>query len=123
MKSDKNLLVKSFRSLKISSIIKKKLSNLLVNMNDKRIGIITINKIIISKDLRYAKIYIFFLNNLSIKETIKILNNSSSYLRNQLSKHSNLNFIPKINFYYDKSIMILDRINSLLKVNEKQKKK
>jgi len=90
-------------------------------MNDKRLGIITINYIILSKDLRYAKVYIFSLNNLSVQNTVLILNKSSSYLRNQLSKKLNLNFIPKINFYYDKSILLNNRINNLLNKNEKNK--
>lgn len=113
-----NNQIKSFRALKISSILKKKLGSLLLNMDDKRLGLITINYILLSNDFRYAKVYIFFLNNLSIKETIFLLNKSSSYLRSNLSKSSNLNFIPKLNFYYDKSILVNDRINNLLNKDE-----
>jgi ribosome-binding factor A len=56
-------------------------------MNDKRLGMISINNVSLSDDLRYAKIYVFFLNNISIKKTIYLLNNSSSYLRSILSKN------------------------------------
>ena len=81
---------------------------------------ITINYILLSNDLRYAKIYVFFLNSLSIKQSINILNKSSSYLRSLLYKNSNLNFVPKLNFYYDKSIIVNNRINYLLNKNENQ---
>ena len=118
MKKKKDEIINSFRYLKISSIIKKKLGMLFLNMNDKRLGIITVNNIILSKDFRYAKIYVFFLNTISIKETISILNNLSSYIRKKLSENSNLNFIPKINFYYDKSIVVNNRIGNLLDKNE-----
>lgn len=114
MQKNNNITIKSFRSLKLSSILKKKLGVLILNMNDKRFGIISINNVLLSNDLRYAKVYVFFLNNISIKKTIYLLNNSSSYLRNLLSKNSHLNFIPKLNFYYDKSILVNNRINHLL---------
>ena len=107
--------------MKISSIIKKKLSSLFFSMDDKRLGIITINRIELSKDLRHAKAYVFFLNNMSIKESISLLKKSSSYFRKQISKSSTLNFIPKIDFYYDKSIILNNRINSLLNKNEIEK--
>ena len=64
-----------------------------------------------------AQIYVFFLNSLSIKDTISILNKSSPYLRNKLSETSKLNFVPKMNFYYDKSIVLNNRIDDLLKKN------
>jgi len=112
---------KSFKILKIESILKKKISEFFLQLSDKRLGIITTSKISLSKDLRYAKVYIFFLNKLSIKETIYILNDFSPYLRKQLSKKSNINFIPKISFYYDKSIILGNRINSLLSNNENKK--
>ena len=117
MKRDNNTSTKSFRSLKISSIIKRKLGSLFISMNDKRLGIITVNNVLLSKDLRYAKIYIFFLNNLSINETIAILNKSSSYLRKKLLTVSNINYIPQMSFYYDKSIILNNRISALLKNN------
>ena len=109
---------KSFRSLKLSSILKKKLGMIFFNMNDKRLGMVSINYIILSKDLRNAKIYVFFLNNLSIKDTISLLNKSETYLRNILSKNSKLNFIPRLTFYYDRSIIVGNRINHLLKKND-----
>ena len=57
----KNNKLKSFRSLKIVSVIKRKLSSLILGMDDKRVGIITINDINLSKDFRYgADIRIFF---------------------------------------------------------------
>ena len=110
---------KSFRSLKLSSVLKKKLGLIFFSMSDKRLGMISINYITLSKDLRNAKIYIFFLNKLSIKETIYILNKSSTYLKNLLSKNSKLNFVPKLTFYYDKSIVVGNRINHLLKKDDR----
>lgn len=117
MKDKNSKIIKSFRHLKISSMIKKRLSELFLDMNDKRVGIITINEVLLSKDLRYAKVYVFFLNNLSIKNTMLLLNKCVPYLRNKLSSKLSLNFIPKINFYYDKSIIINNRIDKLLNNN------
>jgi len=118
MKNRRDITNNSFRYLKITSIIKKKIGSFLINMNDKRLGIITVNNVILSKDLRYAKIYVFFLNTLPIKKTISILNNSVSHIRKKLSESSTLNLIPKINFYYDKSIILNNRIDNLLDNNE-----
>lgn len=118
MKKKRDNKIKSFRYLKISSLLKKKLGALLLQINDKRLGIITINSIRLSNDLRHAKVYVFFLNTLSIKQTVLILNNLSSYIRKKLSQSSNLNFIPKISFYYDKSIIVNNRIDNLLNEDE-----
>lgn len=104
-----------FRLLKINSRLKKKLSASILQMNDKRIGIVSVSHILINKDLKHAKIYVYFLNSISIKNTILILNRSSSYLRNMIAKDGGFNNTPRLSFHYDKSVLVNNRINSLLK--------
>ncbi len=76
-------------------------------------GILTITNVTISRDLRYAKIFITFLSsNGESKDVINELDKNKKYLRFHLGKELPTKYVPEINFYID------DTLNNVYKINE-----
>ena len=76
-------------------------------------GIITITNVSVSRDLRYAKVFITFLtSNGESLDIIEDLEKNKKYLRLHLGQKLPTKYVPEINFYND------DSLNNALKINE-----
>ena len=85
-------------------------------IKDPRLGFVTVNEVVVSKDLAVAKVYVTILNadKAIISENINILNAASPYLRSELSKRMKMRIIPVLKFYYDNSMDVGNRVAELL---------
>jgi len=107
----------SVRTEKVAGEIKHKLNSAmskdLSEISD--IGMVTISKVIVSPDMKLAKIYLSFLGN---KEPIDIclerINSKKKHIRFLLAKHISLKYMPDLNFYYDDTIEYADKIQKLI---------
>lgn len=79
-------------------------------INDPRlIGFVTISSVKVSPDLGYADVYVTILqsnqdggmNIEAHRESIKVLNNASGFLRTQLSRTMKTRTTPRLRFHYD----------------------
>ena len=105
------------RSSRVSSQIQKELAQgLQRDIRDPRLGFVTVNEVIVSKDLAVAKVYVTVLNadKASIIENINILNDAAPYLRSELGKRMKMRIIPMLRFYYDDSMDTGLRVAELL---------
>lgn len=92
---------------RISEEVKKVVSELLFReIKDPRIsGLPSVNRVIVTKDLNTAKIYISVLGNDEEKaNTIKGLENAKGFIRNEIGKRISLRHVPEPIFYLDNSI-------------------
>jgi|LSQX01.1.fsa_nt_gb ribosome-binding factor A len=92
---------------RISEEVKKVVSELLFReIKDPRIsGLPSVNRVIVTKDLNTAKIYISVLGNEEEKaNTIKGLENAKGFIRNEIGKRISLRHVPEPVFYLDNSI-------------------
>ena len=106
------------RSERVSSQMQKELAYVLQReTNDSRLGFITINEVIVSKDLAVAKIYITVLNGTEQDKTdnVKVLNELAPSIRHQVAKRMRLRQISEFRFYYDNSFDTGMRVDQLLK--------
>ena len=78
-------------------------------------GLISVTKVKITPDLKYAKIYVSILNSKNEKETLEGLKKSSGFIRTQIAKRINLRITPELDFVRDDSIEYGARIDSILK--------
>lgn len=107
----------SIRTEKVAEEIKHKLNTAmskdLSEING--LGLVTISKVIISPDLKLAKIYLSFLGN---KEPIDIclerINSKKKHIRYILAKHIILKYMPDLVFYHDDTIEYADKIQKLI---------
>ena len=112
------------RSERVSSQMQKELAYVLQReTNDPRLGFITINEVLVSKDLAIAKIFITVLNgdDKAKDENVMVLNELAPVIRHQVAKRMRLRHISDFKFYYDNSFDIGMRVAELLNDNNKEK--
>ena len=78
-------------------------------------GMISVTKVKVTPDLKYAKVYVSILNSKNIKETLAGLKKSSGFVRSELAKRVNLRNTPEIVFELDDSLEYGAKIDSILK--------
>ena len=102
---------------RISEEIKKTVSNIIRSgLKDPRVSSMTsITKVEVTRDLRYANIYISVLGDeKSGTETIKGLQSASGYIRKEIGKNINLRYTPEPLFILDNSIEYGIKISKIL---------
>ena len=78
-------------------------------------GMISVTKVKVTNDLKYAKVYVSILNSKNIKDTLAGLKKSSGYIRSELAKKVNLRNTPEIIFELDDSLEYGAKIDTILK--------
>ena len=78
-------------------------------------GMVSVTKVKVTPDLKYAKVYVSILNSKNVKDTLAALKKSSGYIRSELAKRVNLRNTPEIIFELDDSLEYGARIDSILK--------
>lgn len=78
-------------------------------------GLISVTKVKVTNDLKYARVYVSILNSKNMKETLAGLKKSSGFVRSELAKRVNLRNTPEIIFELDDSIEYGTKIDTILK--------
>ena len=78
-------------------------------------GMISVTKVKVTPDLKYAKVSVSILNSKNVQETLAGLKKSSGYLRSELAKRINLRNTPELIFEIDDSMEYGAKIDSILK--------
>ena len=78
-------------------------------------GMISVTKVKVTNDLKFAKVYVSIINSKNIKDTLAGLKKSSGYIRSELAKRINLRNTPELIFELDDSIEYGAKIDSILK--------
>jgi len=105
------------RSERVSSQMQKELAYVLQReTDDSRLGFVTVNEVVVSKDLAVAKIYITVLNgdDQAKADNVKVLNELAPVIRHQVAKRMRLRHISDFRFYYDNSFDTGMRVAELL---------
>ncbi|MDY0152841.1 MAG: 30S ribosome-binding factor RbfA [Candidatus Cloacimonas sp.] len=108
--------MKSFRIPRLQEELKK-LFNIALSqkINDPKLDWVQITEVIISKDLRYAKLYYSHFNNPSSHEKIReTLIKTSGFLKKQIAGAQLMRTIPELSFFYDETEDRAEKMDSLL---------
>ena len=91
---------------RINEEIQKELSALIRNLKDPRVQdtMISVTNVQTTPDLRYAKIYVSFLQEDKAADALKGLKSASGYLRRELGRSLNLRYTPELQWTLDDSI-------------------
>ena len=104
---------------RINEELQKELSNLIRNLKDPRVQdtMISVTRVEATPDLRWAKVYVSFLQEDRANDALKGLKSASGYLRRELGSALNLRYTPELQWEKDDSITygakMLELINSL----------
>lgn len=107
------------RLRKVESLLKEQIGCLLLKneIKDPRVNsLINVTHITISKDLKFAKVYIsFFGEREKLVAAVEALNHAAGFIQGLLGKRVRLRFTPKLTFILDESIEKGFRITQKLK--------
>ena len=116
---------KSNRMYKVDEELKKEISNIisLELKNPNLTGLISVTGVKTTPDLRFAKVFVSMINEKNKKENLKILKQSSGYIRSEVARRVNLRTTPELIFEFDESLEYGSRIDEILKDITKDFKK
>ena len=91
---------------RINEELQKELANLIRNLKDPRVQdtMISVTRVEATPDLRWAKVYVSFLQEIKADDALKGLKSASGYLRRELGRTLNLRNTPELTFVQDNSI-------------------
>ncbi len=101
------------RSFRVADQIQRDLAELIRELKDPRIGLITLNSVEVTPDYAHAKVYFSQLlgDNDACTEA---LNEAAGYLRNGLFKRLTIHTVPTLHFLYDKTTERAADISALI---------
>ena len=102
---------------RVEEEMKKEISNIISNKlkNPDVTGLISVTKVKVTTDLKFAKVYVSILNAKNTKATLRGLKQSSGFIRSEVAKSINLRNTPEIIFELDDSMEYGAKIDSILK--------
>lgn len=104
------------RNRRVGEQIQRELAQLLQReINDPRLGMVTISAVEVSRDLTVAKVFFTVLNpEHDVKQTLNGLNHATGFLRRELGKRMKLRVVPELRFQFDSSIENGSRLSALI---------
>ena len=106
------------RTRRVAEQIKKDVSQIIrTELKDPRIaGITSVTGVEVTKDLRYASIYVsIYGDNEERETTLKILESASGFVRTEISRRIRLRYVPELSFHLDNSIEYGNHIENIIK--------
>ncbi|MCR5147030.1 MAG: 30S ribosome-binding factor RbfA [Clostridia bacterium] len=101
---------------RINEELRKELSSILAFelKNPNITGMLSVTKVKITPDFKYAKVYVSILNSKNIEKTMEGLKESAGFIRSRIAKEINLRITPELVFEIDDSLEIGARIDNIL---------
>jgi len=104
------------RTDRVGSQVQRELASIIGNeLDDPRLGMLTIQEVRISKDFSHAKVYYTSLgSSLEPVEIQRILKEAAPFLRHELGRKVNMRTTPELRFIHDESVERGARLSSLI---------
>lgn len=105
------------RTVRVGALIQEEIAKLITKgLKDPRIGFVSVMDVRMSKDLRYANVYVSLLGSESERKSSLIgLQSSAGWVRHEVGKHLRMRVLPQIRFFPDDT---LDKVYHLEEVFE-----
>ncbi len=106
----------NFRIDRISEEVRHALDSIIREMNDPRIsGTYCITRADVTRDLRYAKVYVSVLEDDKADDMLKALKKAAGFIRRELGFRVDLRYTPELIFERDRNIAYGVHIAQVLK--------
>ncbi|MEJ2529702.1 MAG: 30S ribosome-binding factor RbfA [Gammaproteobacteria bacterium] len=94
------------RADRVGSQMQRELAQLVRDeLDDPRLGMITIQAVKVVRDFSHATVYFTFIGGeLEIKEVTRVLKDAASFFRHELGHRLNIRTLPQLHFVYDESV-------------------
>jgi len=101
------------RSYRVADQIQRDLAELIRELKDRRIGMVTISGVEVTPDYAHAKVFFSVLVG-DPQECEEGLNEAAGYLRNGLFKRLQIHTVPTLHFQFDRTTERAADINALI---------
>ena len=111
------------RVRRVAEQIKKDIGQIIASqIKDPRVaGITSITEVQLTRDLRYASVYVsIFGTDMEKEETLQTLIRAAGYIRGEIGRRIRLRYVPEINFFLDNSIEYGVHIENVIKSLKKE---
>ena len=101
---------------RINEELKKEISHVITFelKNANITGLISVTKVKITPDLRFARVYVSLLNSKSKAKTMAGLQSATGYIKGQIAKKINLRVTPDLQFELDESIEYGEKMDKII---------
>lgn len=106
----------SHRSVRTAELLHQELATLIRReIKDPRVGVVSITHVRLSKDRRYARVFLMPLGGVGDSQgMLEGLQSASGYLRRLLGKNLRLRYVPELQFIVDDGVDDSVRMTSML---------
>lgn len=101
------------RSFRVADQIQRDVAELIRDLKDPRIGMVTINSVEVSPDYAHAQVYFSVLVG-EAEDSALALNEAAGFLRNGLFKRLSIHTVPTLHFHFDKTTERAADISALI---------
>lgn len=107
----------TIRQQRVAGLLFQELSIMLANeLEDPRLGAITVTGVVVSKDLRNVKVFVSHDDPaIQPREVIRRLTHAMPYLRSQVAERLTLRVVPELHFTYDDSPAKVGRLDAIFR--------
>jgi len=102
------------RGYRVADQIQRDLAELLRDLKDPRIGLVTLNSVKVSPDYAHAQVYFSVLVG-QPQECEDALNEAAGFLRNGLFKRLQIHTVPTLHFHFDQTTERAADLNALIR--------
>lgn len=92
-------------------------------LKDPRLGFVTVTRVELAHDLRYARVYVGVLGSEAEREkSLTALHSAAGFIRRELGRRLRIHHSPEVDFRYDKGLEATDRVARLLQEEAEREK-
>ena len=102
------------RSFRVANQIQRDVAELIRDLKDPRIGMVTINSVEVTPDYAHAKVYFSVLLG-DTAECEAGLNEAAGFLRNGLFKRLQIHTVPTLHFQFDRTTEHAAELSALIR--------
>ena len=101
------------RGFRVADQIQRDLAELIRDLKDPRVGMITINAVEVTPDYAHAKVFFSLLIG-DPAESETALNEAAGFLRNGLFKRLAIHTVPTLHFHFDRTTERVAELNAMI---------
>ena len=101
------------RSNRVADQIQRDVAELIRDLKDPRVGMVTINSVDVTPDYAHAKVFFSVLIG-NPEECEEGLNEAAGFIRNSLFKRLQIHTVPTLHFHFDRTTERAAELNALI---------
>ncbi len=111
-------MASTHRINRVREMLLREFNDIVLHLKDPRIGLVTVMDTEVSKDLRYAKMFVSVIGSKEEQEeAVKALEHALGFIRREVAQRVKLRYAPEIRIVYDetaeRAANVIGLLNSL----------